>query len=481
MATPEYDAVVVGSGPNGLVAATTLSRAGWRVVVFEAAASPGGGLRSEALTEPGFVHDVCSTVHALGIASPALADLPLADHGVRWLVPEIQVAHPLPDGRTALGFQSLDETARRLGDDGRAYHRLFDAFVRHGDDVVAGLLSPLRFPTAPFTMARFALPAIRSARALTASRFHSDEARALFAGAAAHSILPLDRAATAGYGMVLMLLAHLGGWPFVEGGSQRLADALVEIVRAHAGEVVTGHRVASLDDLPPARAVVLDVTPRQLVALAGDRLPSRYSRSLRSWRYGPGVFKVDWALTAPIPWTDPDVARAGTVHLGGTIDEIAAAEGDVAAGRHPERPYVILVQPTRFDPSRAPEGRHVAWAYCHVPNGSTLDQTAAIEAQIERAAPGFRDVVLARHTMHTAEFEAHNANLVGGDINGGAGDLRQAFTRPTVSLHPWVTPVQGLYLCSSSTPPGGGVHGMGGWHAARAAMRREAGPAGSGR
>lgn len=469
----EYDAVVVGSGPNGLVAAVTLARAGWRVVVFEAASDPGGGLRSAELTLPGFVHDVCSAVHPLGIASPVLSDLPLAVHGLLWVQPEAALAHPLDDGRVALLERSLEQTALGLGDDGSAYRSLMAPFVSKAQRITEYLLSPLAVPRIPFTMARFGFPAVRSALGLARGQFETDLARSLLAGSAAHAMLPLDRAATAGYGLFLTLLAHSVGWPIVGGGSGHLADALVQVLRAHQGEVVTDHEVTSIDELPPARAVLLDLTPRQVLRVAGDRLPDRYATKLARWRYGPGVCKVDWALDGPIPWSRPEVARAATVHLGGTIDEIAAAEAEVAAGRLPGRPFVILVQPSLFDATRAPVGRHTAWAYCHVPNGSTTDRTAAIESQVERFAPGFRDRVLARHTMDATALEAHNANYVGGDINGGAADLRQLFTRPVASYRPWVLPAPGLYLCSSSTPPGGGVHGMCGWHAARAALRRE--------
>jgi phytoene dehydrogenase-like protein len=469
----EYDAVVVGSGPNGLMAAITMARAGRRTVVFEAAATPGGGSRSAALTEPGFVHDVCSAVHPTALASPAFAGVPLAEHGVEWCHPEIALAHPLDGGRAALLHRSVDATAAGLGADGRAYRRLFTRYVERADAVSATLLAPIGIPRVPFTMARFGLDAVRSVEGLTRSRFAGDEARALLAGSAAHSMVALDAPATAGYGMFLTLLAHAVGWPVARGGSQAIADALVAELRVHGGEVVTDHEVTSLGDLPPARSTLLDVTPRQLLALGGDRIPARYRRTLRRYRYGPGVFKVDWALSGPVPWSRPEVGRAATVHVGGTIAEVAAAEADVLAGRVPDRPFVIFVQATVADPSRAPAGCHTGWAYCHVPNGSTVDCTERIEAQVERFAPGFRDTILARHTVDAAGMEAYDANYVGGDINGGAGTLGQIFTRPSVSLRPWVTPVPGVYLCSSATPPGGGVHGMCGWHAARAALRRD--------
>jgi phytoene dehydrogenase-like protein len=471
--TRDYDAVVVGSGPNGLVGAVTLARAGRRVLLIEAASTAGGGLRTEALTDPGFVHDVCSTVHALGVVSPAFKDLPLGEHGVEWVHPIHPVAHPLDHGHPAVAHRSLAETvAAFIPNDARAYERLLARLVDHADSVVANLMEPLRPPRAPLVMAGFGIHALRSARGLAHARFEDGHAQALLAGCAAHAIQPLTAPGTAGYGLFMLLLAHAAGWPFVRGGSQVLADALVSILHEHGGALETGREVTALAELPSAPITLLDLTPRQVVRLAGDRLPDRYRAALGRYRYGPGVCKVDWALSDAIPWRDPEVRGAGTVHLGGPLAALTASEAAVAAGTNPDDPYVIAVQPTVADPTRAPEGRHVGWAYCHVPHGSAADRTLAIEAQIERFAPGFRDTVIARHTMTAPALEAHNANYIGGDINGGSGDLRQLFTRPVASLHPWATPVEGLYLCSSSTPPGGGVHGMSGYHAARLALRR---------
>ena len=467
-----WDAVVVGSGPNGLCAAATLGQAGWRVLVVEAADTIGGGTRSGPLTLDGFVHDRCSAVHPMAVASPALRDLDLTAHGVAWRFPEIQVAHPLDGGRAALVHRSVDQTAAGLGLDAASYRTLLDPLVRRAADLTDAVLSPLSVPPAGAmaALARFGLAAAWPADRLAHRRFATAEARGLLAGLAAHSMLSLRSPGTAGYGLFLGLLAHAVGWPVAQGGSQAIADALAAVITASGGELVTGQRVTSLDQLPPARATLVDVSPRQLLSLAGPRLPARYRRALRRYRYGSGVFKVDWALDGAIPWSAPGVDRAATVHVGGTLAEVTAAEGEVAAGRHPERPFVLVVQPSVVDPTRAPAGRQVGWAYCHVPNGSTVDMTERIESQLERFAPGFRDRVLARRTAGPAALERHDANYVGGDIAVGRTDLTQLVTRPTVSRHPWRTPVPGLYLCSSATPPGPGVHGMCGWHAARAAL-----------
>jgi phytoene dehydrogenase-like protein len=466
-----WDAVVVGSGPNGLAAAIALARAGRSVLVIEAKETIGGGCRSTELTLPGFVHDICSAIHPLGLGSPFLKTLPLGDHGLEWIHPPAPVAHPLDDGTAVVIERSIEETAAGLGPDAAAYRRLMGPLAAEWDALAPELLAPLHVPRRPLAMARFGLKAIRSASGFAKARFRGERARAAFAGIAGHSILPLERTATAAIGLVLGVLTHAVGWPLPRGGSRRIAEAMAAHLRSLGGEIQTGSPVESLDALPPARAVLCDVTPRQLLKVAGDRLRGRYRRGLERYRYGPAAFKLDFALSGSIPWKAPECARAATVHLGGTLDEIAASEAAVGRGEHPERPFVLLVQPSLFDASRAPAGRHTAWAYCHVPNGSTFDMRARIEAQIERFAPGFRDLVLARSVLTPARLQDLNANYVGGDINGGAQDLGQMFTRPVARIVPYSTPVRGLYICSSSTPPGGGVHGMCGYHAARAALR----------
>jgi phytoene dehydrogenase-like protein len=468
------DAVVVGSGPNGLAAAITLARAGRSVVVHEGHPTIGGGMRSAELTLPGFVHDVCSTIQGTSVASPFFRGLDVARHGVVLVHPDAPLAHPLDDGRVALLERSVSATAAGLGEDARAYRRLLGPLVRDADRIMPLVLGPIgRRPAHPLVAARFGGPALRSALGLARGTFRGEPARALLAGLCAHSMVALDRPTTAAFGLVLAIAAHAYGWPLIEGGTQRLADAMAAELRSLDGTIVTGHRVTSLDELPAARAILLDTAPRALAAIAGDRIVGRYRRRLERFRYGPGAFKVDWALDGPIPWRAPEIARAGTVHLGGTMAEIVTAEDEVARGRHPDRPFVLLVQASRFDGTRAPAGRHTGWAYCHVPNGSTVDMTERIEAQVERFAPGFRDRILGRATAGPAALEAYDPNYVGGDINGGIQDLRQLFTRPVARRDPYSTPSPGLYLCSSSTPPGGGVHGMCGVFAARSALRRE--------
>jgi phytoene dehydrogenase-like protein len=454
--------VVIGSGPNGLAAAIELARAGLDVTVHEASPQIGGGTRSAELTLPGFVHDVCSAVHPMAIASPCFERYPLHEHGLAWIQPDAPLAHPLDDGSAVMLERSLDATCARLGPDGEAWRRLFEPFVGGWHSLRHDVLGPQpRWPRNPFLMARFGMHALRPARALAESLFRGDRARALFAGIAAHSILPLEARASASIGLVLTILAHTSGWPFPRGGSQRIADALASYLRSLGGQIRAGSRV---ETLPEANLVMCDITPRQLLAIAGPRLPQDFRRALARWRYGPGVFKMDWALDAPIPWRAPECARAATVHVGGTLAEIAHWES-----RFTGAPFLLLVQSSLFDSARAPQGKHTAWAYCHVPNGSTIDMTEAIESQIERFAPGFRARVLARHAFSPAALERYNANLVGGDIVGGAMTLGQLFLRPTRRLYG--TPLAGVYLCSSSTPPGGAVHGMCGFHAVERARR----------
>ena len=463
------DAIVVGSGPNGLAAAIVLARAGRRVTVYEAQPTVGGGVRSCELTEPGFVHDVCSAVHPFAVASPVFRTLPLADHGLRWIEPPVQVAHPFDDGSAATIERSLNATAAALGPDAAAYRALVGPVVRDWALLERTILGPLRLPRHPIAAARFGLDALRSASSIARRTFHGRDARALVAGIAAHGMLPLDTRPSGGVGLVLMALAHVAGWPIPEGGAQRLADALAGYFRSLGGEIVTSAPVRSIDDLPPARAILCDLSPRPLLEIAGHRFPDRYRRQLERYRYGMGAFKVDWALDAPIPWQATACARTATVHVGGTFDEIAASEHDAWNGRPPERPFLILTQPSLFDPTRAPAGKHTAWAYCHVPHGSTADMLGRIEAQVERFAPGFRERICARSVLTPADLERRNANLVGGDIGAGVCDLRQLFARPTWRWYS--TPVRGLFLCSASTPPGVGVHGMCGYWAAQRALR----------
>lgn len=467
----DLDAVVVGAGPNGLAAAITLAREGASVLVIERDLDIGGGTRSAELTRPGFIHDVCSAIHPLVLASPFFRSLPLADHGLEMVHPEIPLAHPLGGDRAAVLSRDVAETAAGLGGDAAAYDRLYRPFVDRWEDVAEELLRRVRLPRHPLLMGRFGLVGIRSAEGLATRRFRGEEARALLGGLAAHSMLSLDQSPTAGFGLFLGILAHAVGWPAAAGGSGAIASALGSYFESLGGKIETGREVASIDDLPAARAYLLDVTPRQLIAIAGSRLPGRYRETLSRFRYGPGVFKLDWALAGPVPWSAEACRKAGTVHVGGTLDELVASERAVTSGRIPERPYVLVAQQSLFDPARAPEGHHTLWAYCHVPAGSRVDMTEAIEAQIERFAPGFRALVLDRSARSAAAMESHNPNHIGGDINGGLQDLRGHLFRPVVRLDPYSTPNRDLYLCSSSTPPGGGVHGMSGHLAARSALR----------
>ena len=472
MPKDSYDAVVVGAGPNGLSAAIELARAGLSVCVVEGKETIGGGARTQEFTLPGYLHDVCSAIHPVGVVSPFFRSLQIEKLGVEWVEPPAALAHPFDDGTAALMYKSLDATARTLGPDGEAYARLMRPFVERADDFFSEVLRPIRIPRHPFFMARFGLKALRSCTGLANSKFRGPRARAIFAGCAAHSVLPLEKFGTASFGLVLALAAHAIGWPCVRGGSIRIIDALASCLKSLGGEIETGRMVSSLDDLPRSRAVLFDLTPRQVVRIAGEELPARYRKNLSRFRYGPGIFKIDWALGGPVPWRAKECAEAATVHCGGTIEEIARGELEMWRGRHPERPFVIFAQQSLFDETRAPQGHHTGWAYCHVPHDSDVDMTEQIENQLERFAPGFRDLILARHITNSRQLERHNPNMIGGDIGGGANDLRQFMARPVARYDPYSTPNERLYLCSSSTPPGGGVHGMCGHLAARSALRR---------
>jgi phytoene dehydrogenase-like protein len=449
-----------------------MAEAGCRVLVLEAAAQAGGGTRTEELTLPGFRHDVCSTVHPLAVASPAFRDLDLARDGLRLAYPKIALGHPMPNGDSVFLHQDLATTAVGLGRDGAAWRRTVGALGRRWRPLAEGVLNPFAVPPrTPITTGAFGAVGIWPSTLLAKTLFREERTRSLFAGLAAHATLDLKEPLTSAVGLLLGGLAHGVGWPVAVGGSQSIADALVRRLESLGGEVRLSHPVSSMADVPSSTVVLFDVTPRQLLRIAGDELPEGYRNKLARWRYGAGVFKMDWALDAPVPWTDELLVGAGTVHLGATFDEIVIAEREVAKGRVAERPYVLAVQATDADPSRAPDGKHTLWAYCHVPNGCDVDMTGAIEDQIERFAPGFKDRVLAKSVMDPSQIEQHNANEIGGDIAGGVSDWRQMAARPRLSLRPWATPNPRIYLCSSSTPPGGGVHGMCGRNAAQAALR----------
>lgn len=473
--TSELDAIVVGSGPNGLAAAVTLARAGLRVHVLERNAQAGGGARTMELTLPGFLHDVCSAVHPLALASEFFRAFAL-ERRVEFIIPDASFAQPLDGGRGAVAYRSLTRTAEELGRDGAAYARLLGPLARRADAVAAFTGAPLLpVPRHPLALARFGIAAMEQGGPLWNARFREDAAPALLAGAMAHAILPMPGLGAAGAGLSLTSYAHARGWPIPVGGTQAITDAMLADLLAHGGTIETGVEVGSLDELPPAKTVMLDVTPRALLRLAGDRVPADYRRSLERFRYGNGVAKVDFALSDPVPWADARLRRAGTVHVGGTRAEIARAEHEVAHGRHPGSPYVLVSQPTVFDPSRAPAGRHTLWAYTHVPAGSRVDRAEAVVRQIERFAPGFRDTILATSSMDAVAVEDHNPNYIGGDISAGEASFGQLLVRPVASGDPWRTPIAGVYLCSASAAPGPGVHGMVGWRAARSALAHEFG------
>ncbi len=461
-------AFVIGSGPNGLAAAIELARAGVRVTVLEAEPTAGGGLRTSELTLPGFAHDLCSAIHPLAASSIAFRSYPLREHGLEWIYPPASAAHPLDGGRCVLAEVDVAKTAERLGEDAGHYRGAVSSLASRWDELFEDVFAPPHFPRHPRTFAQFGLLSTLPAAFMARALFRTEEARALFAGMATHSVLPLEAPASGAFGWILTASTHGVGWPLARGGSQRIADALISYLKSRGGEVVTNHRVTSLRELEPGALVLCDVAPKTLVRIAEGQLPAWYAQKLTRFRYGPGVFKIDWALRAPIPWRNAECAKAATVHVGGTLEEVAESERAAWRGEHHNRPFVLLAQQSLFDSSRAPAGQHTGWAYCHVPNGSNEDMTARIEAQIERFAPGFRESILARHPMTPAEMEAKNANLIGGDITGGAATVRQLFTRPFLGMY--TTPVKNLYLCSASTPPGGGAHGMCGYYAARVAL-----------
>lgn len=467
-----YDAVVVGAGPNGLAAAIRLAQADRSVLLIEANETIGGGARSMELTRPGYVHDVCSAILPMGAGSPFFRSLGLESYGLEWIHPELPLAHPLDGGHAVVMARSVDDTAAALGEDARAYEHMMRPLADHYWTLADEVMQPLlHVPRRPLFMARFGLQALQPCTMLAARHFRTTEARALFAGLAAHSLQSLDAPASSAIGLVLAAAGHSVGWPMPRGGSQSLTDALARKFESLGGEIETGHRIERIEELPPSATTLFDVTPKQFLRIAGDWLAPRYRRRLEAFRYGPAVFKVDYALKEPVPWQADACRRAGTLHLGGNLEEIAASEKAVAEGREPDAPFIILAEHTRFDDSRAPAGGHTLYAYCHVPLGSTVDMSGRMEAQIERFAPGFRDCIDERHVMNTQYLERKNANLIGGDINGGTASLAQMIARPVLSFTPYRTPIEGVYLCSASTPPGGGVHGMCGFRAAEAALR----------
>jgi phytoene dehydrogenase-like protein len=470
----DIDAVVVGAGQNGLAAAITLARAGRSVQVVEASDEPGGGCRTAELTLPGYRHDVCATVQALLTGAPFFRTLDLDALGVRLLAPEVAFASPLDDGSAGVCYRDLSRTVEELGRDGQAWRRLLGPLAEHADDTLAEVLSDMRHvPRHPISLARFGTRALLPVTTLARAAFRTEQARALFAGVGAHSMRKLEAPFTSAFGLALALTGHHSGWPVVEGGSGRLIEAMVNLAQSLGVRFEYGHRVSDLAELPRARATLLDVGPKQLLAMGGDRIPPRYRHALEGFDYGPGVFKMDWVISEPVPWTNPDCRRAGTVHVGGTLEQVAASEAAAEAGRHSDAPFVLVVQPTLMDPSRAPAGGHILWAYCHVPNGSTLDRSKVIEQQIERFAPGFRDTILARATRNAIEYEDYDNNFVGGDINAGRATFSAAVLGPVPKWSRYRTALEGVYLCSSSTAPGGGVHGMCGYNAAREALGRE--------
>ncbi|WP_342646240.1 NAD(P)/FAD-dependent oxidoreductase [Mucilaginibacter sp. CSA2-8R] len=467
---PDYDAVIVGSGPNGLAAAILLQQQGLRVLIIEGKESIGGGLRTAELTLPGFKHDICSAIHPLGANSPFLTKLPLAQFGLEYIYPDVAAAHPLDDGTAAMLTHSVNDTARHLGVDEQAYLKLVQPLIKSWNAIAPDVLGPLHWPKHPLAMAQFGAKALLPATAL-AKLFAGTPARALIAGMAAHAIQPLGNLTTAAIALVLLAQGHIKGWPLPKGGSQQIANAMAGYFKSIGGKIETRIFISNMSQLPSAHAVLFDVTPRQLLQIAGHRFSWVYKKQLARYRYGMGVFKIDWALNEPVPFTAPECRRAGTLHLGGSFEQIASSELSTSKGNHPEQPYVLFAQQSLFDNSRAPKGKHTAWAYCHVPHGSEKDMTHIIESQVERFAPGFKQCIIARSTMNTRQMEEYNPNYMGGDINGGQLDIAQLFTRPALRWSPYRTSAKGVYICSSSTPPGGGVHGMCGYYAAKRALK----------
>lgn len=469
----KYNAIIIGSGPNGLAAGIRLAQEGLSVKIFEKDDKIGGGTRTMELTRPGFHHDICSAIHPLAKASPFLKTLPLEDYGLEWIQPEIPVAHPLDDQPAGALFQSFDKTVSYIKDKDKSnYAHSIAPFLDKWDGLLTDLLGPFSLlPSHPLLMARFGIQAIQSANSFS-KRFKSTQTRALFAGLAAHGILPFDKTATAAIGLVLGISAHAFGWPYPKGGSHAITKAMVKYFESFGGEIETGTEITSIDELPKSQTILFNNTPQQILGIAGKKLPQSYVKKLRSYKYGQGVFKLDFALSEPIPWKDELCRKAGTVHVGGTLEEIARSEKQTDTGQHPDKPYVLVAQQSLWDDSRAPDGKHTGWAYCHVPNGSIKDMTKPIISQIERFAPGFKDCIIDRHAMHTKDIEAYNPNYIGGDINGGRADITQLFTRPAGLFDPYHIPKTNMYIASSSTPPGGGVHGMCGFHAAESVLRK---------
>lgn len=472
--TTTYDAIIVGSGPNGLAAGIRLAQEGLSVKIFESAETIGGGMRTQEIIRPGFLHDVCSAIHPMAVASPFIKTLPLENFGLRWIHPHLPAAHPLDNEPAAILYNDVHQTAFHLEDDEKTYLAITEPLIDNWEQLSADFLGPFRFPKQPFTLASFGLKGLQPASHFQ-KKFQTRRAKALFAGMAAHSILPLNSFATTAVAMVFFGAAHTGGWPLVKSGSQSLANAMGAYFRSLGGKIETGFEVEKINQLPPAKAVLFDLTPRQVARIAADRLTHNYKKKLRKFTLGNGVFKIDYILKEPVPWKDHECKRAGTVHLGGTFEEIAASEKTMDRNEHAEKPFVLVAQQSLFDETRTPDEKHTLWAYCHVPNGSSVDMTKAVEDQIERFAPGFRDVIEAKMTMNTLELQNYNSNYIGGDITGGRQDITQLFSRPVSFINPYATPAKGLYICSSSTPPGGGVHGMCGFHAANLALKNEFG------